>query len=73
MAAITVPKPGSAYLCATKDKCNHADCAQHRRDAAAFCRICDKRVGYGQPWIVWDGGQAAHFDCAMKRAEERAA
>lgn len=62
MATITVPKPGSDYLC--KGKCNHADCEGHRKNAAAICRVCDKKIGYGKPWVVLAGGQSAHFNCA---------
>lgn len=70
MSYITVPFPGTEYLCDAV--CRHRDCAQHHRDAAAICRLCEKKIGYGRPWIVWNGGQSAHFDCAQERAEERA-
>ena len=45
MAAITNPKPGSEYG-PCLDECRHLDCKENRQRAAAFCRFCEKRIGY---------------------------
>lgn len=45
MAPGTLPLPGSEYLCA--GPCNHIDCAQIRKTAAADCSICKTPIGYG--------------------------
>ena len=44
MAAGSVPRPGSEYLCTAK--CQHTDCADLRRIAATLCRICRDPIGY---------------------------
>ncbi|MES2155442.1 MAG: hypothetical protein V4510_09940 [bacterium] len=64
MSAITVPIPGTEYLCDCL--CRHKDCAQHHADAAALCFICSKRIGYATPWLKQENGPV-HFDCADEK------
>jgi hypothetical protein len=65
MAASATPAPGTQYgPCA--EPCEHRSCECSRREAAALCRICTQRVGYGRPWYATIDNipGAVHADCA---------
>ena len=47
MAAGMLPTPGTEYG-PCKDHCNHRDCAETRRMAAAICRLCSRPIGYSR-------------------------
>lgn len=69
MAAGVLPKPGSK-LGPCKKACEHRDCAETKRDAAALCRFCQKAIGYGESFIrARLTGVLAHAWCADEAVE----
>lgn len=70
MAAIRVPPPGTRCGPCTTE-CQHRDCAQARRDAAATCALCVEPIGYDTRYYE-DKGEHVHAVClesAIERGE----
>ena len=50
MAAVVLPAPGAKYgPCA--GPCKHQDCAETRATAGTRCSLCNKQIGYDEPYF----------------------
>lgn len=82
MAAGRLSAPGT-HLGACAEECQHLDCAETKRMAAAPCRWCHAPIGYmpGNGIARWDGrsgefyevggGEFAHAVCEEEALEEQ--
>jgi hypothetical protein len=67
MAIYELPKPGSKYG-PCEGGCDHADCAETRRQAEGNCPLCGKAVGYAVPVVYLskdlpETHDVVHADC----------
>lgn len=74
MAAGILPQPGTSIGPCAGD-CQHTDCAETRRMAAAFCDWCDEPIGYGVRFYRLDPNLEApgRGELVHARCEELAA
>ena len=67
MAAYALAAPGSPNG-PCLDPCEHTDCDETRRMAAALCRYCSEPIGY-EVRAYYDPGEGyAHAPCAWRAA-----
>jgi len=67
MAYGAIPDPGTTYgPCA--EPCQHLDCAESRKTAAAACHYCGDPIGYRTNFQI-DSEGPVHFTCAMKEID----
>ena len=68
MAASALAHLGSKYG-PCRSSCQHKDCAETRRMAAAVCRFCSKPIGYGSPFYR-EIDELSHAQCLEVAIEQ---